>query len=198
VIARLRSQRGATLIELLVTILVGTALAAAVLIIFQSGLLGANSRQSQGRAQSAARLAVDRFVRDARQALSPDGGTTAPVAAASSTSVEFYVDPNRSATATTTSPTRVRYSLSGTQFVRQVYSGGAWSTAEVLAQPVMNTASTPVFTAFDESGTAMASPVSSPADVSAFRIDLLLGQKTGASSTTTELTTDVTLRNAVD
>ena len=56
------------------------------------------------------------------------------------------MDNNRSITATTAAPVRVRYRLSGTNFVRQVLTGATWSPEDVLASGVANGA-TPLFTA---------------------------------------------------
>ena len=189
-----RRQRGFTLVELLVTMVVGSVLGAITLAFFTSGLDSATSRVSQADAQDAARLAIERFARDVRQATSPDGGTQPPILSATSTAVELYVDTRRSATATTPSPSRVRYQLSGTELVRQVDAGTGYGSPEVLAEPVQN-GSTPIFSAFDASGAALGSPVISPAGVRGFTVELLVGQRNGATSTTTRLRSEVALRN---
>lgn len=188
--SRAAHQDGYSLIELLVAMVLVGVVAAAVYASFMSGVEASSSRDSQARAQNDARMAMEEFTRDVRQAVSPDG-LVAPVAAApTSTSVELWVDNNRSITATTASPVRVRYRLSGTNLVRQVYSGAAWSAEEILAQAVAN-GSTPLFTAVDVDGAA----TSIPGAVATISLRLILGDRSGRAGTTTELMADATLRN---
>jgi prepilin-type N-terminal cleavage/methylation domain-containing protein len=189
-VRRRRRAAGFTLIEMLVTVAVGSVLAAAITAFMVSGLTATDSRQSQARAQDALRLAVDRFTRDARQAVSPNGSTP-PIISVSATSVEMYVDASRVATTASPTPKKVRYQLSGTQLVRQEAPlTGSYGGASVLAQPVVN-GTTPIFSATDVDGVA----TTDLDEVAALSIDLIVGQKTGKSATSTELSTDVTLRN---
>jgi prepilin-type N-terminal cleavage/methylation domain-containing protein len=183
-------QGGFTLVELLVAMVLVGVVATAVYASFISGVEASSSRDLQARSQNSARGAIDEFTRDVRQAVSPDG-IAAPVAAApAATSIELWVDNNRSITATTAVPVRVRYRLSGTNFVRQVLTGSTWSPEEVLASGVANGA-TPLFTAVDVNGAATAIPGA----VATISLRLILGDRAGRASTTTELQADVTLRN---
>lgn len=183
-------QAGYTLIELLIAMILAGIVATGVYASFMSGVEASSSRDSQARAQNAARMAMEEFTRDVRQAVSPDGLAPPVAAAPTATSVELWVDNNRSLTATTASPKRVRYRLSGTSFVRQVYSGTAWSAEEVLAESVVN-GSTPLFTAVDAGGIATAIPGA----IATISLRLILGDRSGRASTTTELMADATLRN---
>jgi prepilin-type N-terminal cleavage/methylation domain-containing protein len=183
-------QGGFTLVELLVAMLLVGVVAAAVYASFISGVEASSSRDTQARAQNDARGALDEFTRDVRQAVSPDG-LIAPVAAApTATSIELWVDNSRSITATTATPVRVRYRLSGTNFVRQVLTGTTWSAEEVLAPGVAN-GSTALFTAVDIDGAATVIPGA----VATISLRLILGDRSGRASTTTELQADATLRN---
>jgi prepilin-type N-terminal cleavage/methylation domain-containing protein len=183
-------QDGFTLIELLVAMVLVGVVAAAVYASFISGVEASSSRDTQARAQNDARMAMEEFTRDVRQAVSPDG-LVAPVAAApTATSIELWVDNNRSPTATTAAPKRVRYRLSGTNFVRQVLTGTTWSVEDVLASPVVN-GSTALFTAVDVNGAA----TTIPGAVATLSLRLILGDRSGRAGTNTELQADVTLRN---
>lgn len=183
-------QGGFTLVELLVAMVLVGVVATAVYASFISGVEASSSRDLQARSQNSARGAIDEFTRDVRQAVSPDG-VIAPVAAApAATSIELWVDNNRSLTATTAVPVRVRYRLSGTNFVRQVLTGSTWSPEDVLASGVANGA-TPLFTAVDVNGVATAIPGA----VATISLRLILGDRAGRAGTTTELQADVTLRN---
>jgi prepilin-type N-terminal cleavage/methylation domain-containing protein len=183
-------QNGFTLVELLVAMVLVGVVATAVYASFISGVEASSSRDSQARAQNDARMAMEEFTRDVRQAVSPDG-IVAPVAAApTSTSIELWVDNNRSLTATAAAPKRVRYRLSGTNFVRQVLTGTVWSAEEILAPAVAN-GSTALFTAVDVNGAA----TTIPGAVATISLRLILGDRAGRASTTTELQADATLRN---
>lgn len=183
-------QGGFTLVELLIAMVLVGVVATAVYASFISGVEASSSRDTQARAQNDARAAVDEFTRDVRQAVSPDG-LIAPVAAApTATSIELWVDNSRSLTATTATPVRVRYRLSGTNFVRQVLTGSTWSAEDVLAPGVVN-GSTALFTAVDINGAATVIPGA----VATISLRLILGDRSGRASTTTELQADATLRN---
>ena len=94
--ARLRQsaaarQGGFTLVELLVAMVLVGVVATAVYASFISGVEASSSRGTQARAQNDARMAMEEFTRDVRQAVSPDG-IIAPVAAApTATSIELWV-----------------------------------------------------------------------------------------------------------
>ena len=183
-------QRGFTLVELLIAMVLVGVVATAVYASFISGVEASSSRDLQARTQNSARGAIDEFTRDVRQAVSPDGIIPPVAAAPTATSIELWVDNNRSLTATTATPVRVRYSLSGTNFVRQTLSGTTWSTEDVLASGVAN-GSTALFTSVDINGAATVIPGA----VATISLLLILGDRAGRATTTTELQADVTLRN---
>jgi hypothetical protein len=181
--------------------------AAALYGFFFAGVDATRTHDSQARAQSDGRTAIDRFVREARQAVSPDDGLTAPIIAVTPTSVEMYVDTARTASATSPRPQKVRYSVVGGQLVRErstpigstpPFAYGGYGGREVLIENVRN-GSTPLFRAVTEQGVLMASSVTGPSarDIAQISVRLLIGQRTGNTATTLELTTDVALRNAV-
>jgi prepilin-type N-terminal cleavage/methylation domain-containing protein len=183
-------QGGFTLVELLIAMVLVGVVATAVYASFISGVEASSSRDLQARTQNSARGAIDEFTRDVRQAVSPDGIIPPVAAAPTATSIELWVDNNRSLTATTATPVRVRYRLSGTNFVRQTLSGTTWSTEDVLASGVAN-GSTALFTSVDINGAATVIPGA----VATISLRLILGDRAGRATTTTELQADVTLRN---
>ena len=183
-------QGGFTLVELLIAMVLVGVVATAVYASFISGVEASSSRDLQARTQNTARAAIDEFTRDVRQAVSPDGLIPPVAAAPTATSIELWVNNNRSLTATTAAPVRVRYRLSGTNFVRQVLTGTTWSAEDVLASGVAN-GSTALFTAVDINGAATVIPGA----VATISLRLILGDRSGRASTTTELQADATLRN---
>ena len=145
--------------------------------------------------------------RDIRQAISPDGGVTTPVISLSPTSLQLYVDPSRSTSATVPRPQMVRYTITAGQLVREVanpvgaaapFTYGSFAQSEVVVENVANGA-TALFSAVTEEGAALpASPTASQLrDVAQISLRLLVGQKTGNKASTLELDTDVALRNAL-
>jgi len=202
-----RGQRGFTLIELLMGIALSSIFALGLFAFFFSGVDSARTHESQARAQAGGRLALDRMAADIRQAISPDGGVTAPVVSLSPTVLELYVDPSRTTSATTPRPQKVRYTFASGTLTREAvdpvgasapFSYGSYAQAETLVDKVANT-STPLFSAVDEDGTAIpATPTAAQLrDVAQILLKLQIGQKTGNKATTLELDTDVALRNAL-
>jgi hypothetical protein len=189
--------------ELLMVIAVSTAFSVGLYAFFFAGLDAANTDQSQTKAQTGLRQTMELFTRDARQSVSPDDGIGGGIFSLSSTSIVINVDPNRDPSATTPRPQRVRYQLVGTQLLRDVaqpigsappYSYTAFGPPVVMAEPMQNGA-TPLFQGFTEQGVALSTPVAQTRDIKTVRIHLIVGHKTGNKATTTELSTDVTLRN---
>lgn len=199
-----RGQAGFTLTELLMAIALFLILGGGLYAAFFSGSDAASGQRSQLSAQADSRTTLDRMSRELRQAISPDDGVTPPVSALSSTSVVFYTDLDRDPADSGTRPVRVRYSVVSGQLVREVvpptgasapYTYGAYGPPVVMADDVRT--STPVFQALTAQGDPLTSPVAQPRDIATVRITLSLGQRTQSKSTTTELTTDVTLRNPI-
>lgn len=201
------TQRGFTLTELLMGIALSSIFALALFGFFFSGVDSARTSESQARAQADGRTAIDRFVRDARQAVSPDGGLTPPIIAVSGTSIEMYVDPSRALAATTPRPQKVRYSIVANQFIREVadpsgatapFVYGGYGRPEILLEKLSNNL-IPAFSTARADGSALPSVPNATElrDVAQISIRLLVSQKTGNAATTLELTTDVALRNAL-
>jgi prepilin-type N-terminal cleavage/methylation domain-containing protein len=202
-----RDQRGFTLTELLIGIVLSSIFALGLFAFFFSGIDSARTTESQARAQMDGRATVDRLERDIRQAISPDKGTTSPVIALSPTSLELYVDPARTVSATVPRPQKVRYSIVANQLIRQTadpvgaaapFTYGAYGASDVLVDALGNGA-IPAFTGTTVDGTVLpATPSAAEVrDIAQISIRLLVSQKTGNSATTLELTTDVALRNPV-
>lgn len=196
---------GFTLIELLMTIAISSAFAVGLYAFFFAGIDANRTHQSQSQAQDGLRRAMEVFSRDARQAISPDDGINGGIMSLTATKIVMHVDPNRDPGSTFPRPLRVTYELVGNRLERVTqqpigstppftYSG--LSSPDVLLEPVQNGAK-PIFQGFTEQNVNMGSPVSQPRDIKTIRITLVAGQKTGAAPTTTELTTDVTLRNTL-
>lgn len=202
-----RAQAGFTLVELLMGIILMSIFALALYGFFFAGLDSARSHQVTALAQSNARTAIDRLVREARQAISPDDRLTAPIASITPTSVEMYVDPQRSTSTLAPRPYKVRYSIVGNQLIRDAsapvgasapFTYGPYTSPEVLAEDVRNGA-IPLFSSITAQGDAMPATVSGPQtrDIAQISVRLIVGQRTGNAATTLELTTDVSLRNAI-
>lgn len=203
------------MMELLVGMVVASIFTAALLEFMISGTSNFTSQRTHSEALRDGQGAADRFSRDLRQAVSPDG-VIEPLAQVTSTSVTFYVDTRRDPAATTPIPSLVRYSVTSTgEFVREeqrptglvapfTYSG-TWSVPDVLVTGVANASGPAVFSAYRNGdavtplGAAIATPVGtgSLALVATIQVRLQIAQKTGAADTITEITTDATLRNHV-
>jgi type II secretory pathway component PulJ len=199
------SSPGFTMVELLMTIGISMGFALGLYAFFFAGIDANRTHESQARAQDSLRLTMEKFTRDVRQAVSPDDGINGGIMALDASKVVMHVDPNRDPSATFPKPLRVTYALNAGRLERSVqlpigatppYSYGPSSPAEILIPSVQNGA-TPIFQAFTEQNVNLGSPVTRTRDIKTVRITLIAGQKTGNTPTTTELTTDVTLRNTL-
>jgi prepilin-type N-terminal cleavage/methylation domain-containing protein len=207
-VSRLRDRQGGfTLIELLMGIALSSIFALALFSFFYAGVDSARTSESQARAQADGRTAIDRFVRESRQAVSPNGGLTPPIIALGPTSVEMYVDPSRDATSKIPRPYKVRYSIVADQLIRDSaapvgavapYSYGSYVRPEVLIEKLANGA-TAAFSGAAGDGTALPATPNAVQlrDMAQMTIRLIVAQKTGNAASTLELTTDVSLRNAI-
>lgn len=204
--ARRRSQSGFSLMELLMGIVLTGIFSLALYGFFFSGVDSARTHESQARAQSEARLSIDRFAREVRQAVSPDDGLTAPVISLSPTVIELYIDPSRVATATTPRPEKVRYSIVADQLIRESsapvgttwpFSYGAYAKRTVMVEDLQQGA-VPAFRAITRQGVSLpATPAATQMrDIAQVSVRLVVSQRTGNAATTLELNTDVALRNA--
>ena len=200
-------QEGFTLAEILVTMVVGLVFAAGLSTFFLGGLHAFSTQRSQSEADINARNALLRFTQDVRQAITPDDGQSAPILSLDSTSVVLYSEVDNRAGGVTTAPRpkKVEYKLVGTQLIRSsaepigvspTLSWGSYSVINPVAENVLN-GSNAAFTAYDFKGLQIPLPITNPKRIATIRIRLLIGQKVGASNTTTETATDVTLRNFI-
>ncbi len=203
---RARREGGFTLVELLMGIIIAAIFGLALYGFLDSGVLSASTHQSQALAQSEARTGLDRLSRELRQAVSADGGITPPVQSLAPLVLVFHVDNNRSAASVTPRPQRVRYQVVAGDLTREVadpvgtappYTYGAYRAPEVIVRGIANTAATPMFTATTAEGAAMAATITAPttASLATVTVRLLVNHRTGRSTSTLELTTDVSPRN---
>ena len=187
-------------------IVIASILAGGLYAFFFAGTEAARSHETVARAQSGGRLAIERFTRDVRQAISQDEGAAPPVESVGATSLVMFVDPNRDVAALEPRPQRVRYALVGDDLVREraapvgaaaPFSYGSYGGREVLVEGLRN-GSTAIFAARGLAG-ALANPVSGPAarQIELLSIRLVIGVRSGNASSTTEITTDVALRNKI-
>lgn len=204
---RSRGQGGFTLIELLMGVILASIFAIALFSFFFAGVDRVRSQESQARAQMTGRTAMDRLVREARQAISPDEGLTPPVISLSPTNLEMYVDPSRATSSTVPRPEKVRYAIVANQLIREFavpvgvtapFTYGSYRGREVLIERLVNDV-TPAFRGVTTEGVLMpATPAPTQLrDIAQISVRLLISQRTGNAATTLELNTDVALRNAV-
>jgi prepilin-type N-terminal cleavage/methylation domain-containing protein len=204
-----RDESGFTLIEILVTMAVAAVFATGLSAFFVNGLNVFSTQRSQSIADIGARRAMQTFVRDVRQAITPDSGQSAPIVSLDATSVVLYSEvSNRvasSATPVLPKPQKVEYRLVGTTLVRSsavpigvppTLSWGPYTVVDELASDVQN-GSNAVFAAYDFRGLQLALPITNTKRIATIRIRIQLGQKTGASKTKTEIATNVSLRNFI-
>jgi type II secretory pathway pseudopilin PulG len=201
------ASSGFTLVELLVGLVLAMIFALALFGFFFAGMDRVRTHESQARAQMDGRTALDRLVRETRQAISPDDGLTPPVISLTATTLEMYVDPSRSATSLTPRPEKVRYSIVGNQLIRESsspvgasppYAYGPYARREVLIPALANGAVAAFRATTNEGYLLPATPAPTQLrDIAQISVRLMVAQKTGNAATTLELTTDVALRNAV-
>jgi prepilin-type N-terminal cleavage/methylation domain-containing protein len=204
--ARRRARSGGfTMVELLMAIAISSGFAIGLYAFFFTGIDANRTHQSQSQAQDGLRRTMETFTRDVRQAVSPDDGINGGIMSFSATKIVMHVDPNRDPSATFPKPLRVTYELAGGRLERRTqqpigsippFSYGVPSAPEVFVDSIQNGAK-PIFEAFTEQNVNLGSPVTQPRDIKTIRVTLVAGQKTGNTPTTTELTTDVTLRNTL-
>ncbi len=199
-------QAGFTLTELLVGIVIGTIFMLAIFEFFDSSLQTYTGHQNVALAQAQARETMNELTGQLRQAVSPDNGITPPVVALSPTEIEFYADMDRSPTELVPKPEEFLYEISNGNLVRQIaqpvgatppYTYGAFSSAETLVTSIANTTSTPLFSAVNDAGTALAASITAPTtvDIAQITVNMLVGYAIGNTTAQYALTTDVVPEN---
>lgn len=199
------AEAGFTLVELLITIIVGGIFATGLFAFFFAGTDASRTHESQARSQADARGAIDRMTREIRQAISPDGGVTPPITRMSPTELVMFVDNSRAVGTVVPRPTRVRYLLVAGDLIREsalpnaatppAYSA-TYTGRDVVVAGAGN-GSIPLFTGVEAGGSTLAATLDSPQTraIQQVTIRLLARYRTGNSPKDLEFTTDVTLRN---
>jgi prepilin-type N-terminal cleavage/methylation domain-containing protein len=201
-----RQQAGFTLMELLIGIVVGTIFMLAIYGFFDASFQSYTGHQDQALAQAQARDAMNELTSQLRQAVSPDNGITPPVVNLSPTQIEFYADMNRSLSEVVPKPQEFLYQISNGQLLRQIsspvgaappYTYGAFSSAETLVSSIANTTSTPLFSAVNASGAALAASITAPATagIGLITVNVLVGYAIGHATEQYSLSTDVAPQN---
>lgn len=199
------AQAGFTLVELLITIIVGGIFATGLFAFFFAGTDASRTHESQARSQADARGAIDRMTREIRQAVSFDGGVTPPITKLSPTELIMYVDNSRAVGTVVPRPTRVHYMLVAGDLIREIALPSAATppaysaayTGRDVAVAGAGNGSIPLFTGVEAGGSTLAATLNSPQtrSIQQVTIRLLSRYKTGNSPKDLEFTTDVTLRN---
>jgi prepilin-type N-terminal cleavage/methylation domain-containing protein len=176
--ARLRSEAGFSLVELLTTMILMGILLPALALMLTTTIHWTSESQEESSLQTEARAALDRMTSEIRQAYS--GDTSWPITAISSTSITFLT-PDRSVPAADGSDpfhvVKVQYQLTGGKLQRASWT--STNTTPSLTAPTWTFPNTPVkwitvlgsvknaslFTFKDVNGTTITTPASAVREV---------------------------------
>ncbi len=197
------TQKGFTIIELLISIAIITALTVSVTSFQRDVFYLNNTLQSSLNAQLDARHVVKIAVAELRKA-SPSSLGAYPIELASSTGITFYSDIDSDG-----QKEKVRYYLSGTTIKKGViapsgnpltYSSANEKTTTLINSVVAST-TVPLFQYYSSTYTGTTSPLSIPVDVSTVRlikITVIIDNNPAHSPAPIIITSQVTLRNVKD
>jgi prepilin-type N-terminal cleavage/methylation domain-containing protein len=191
-----REQEGVTLTELLIVISLLSVVVIASYLLFDAVSNMADFIEARSRASDQTRLAMERIVRELRQAQEISEGGGAFAANMMATDMAFYADVDRS----TLAPERVRYRLSGSQLLRSVsysptqfppYGPYPTTATETVVASMMDTATTPIFVGKDiNEATSTARGL-----ISSVEIRLRNGATAGRRTAYVEMTSKVKVRS---
>ncbi len=198
-----RFSRGFTLVELVVSIAIFTALAL-LIGLFGKDIFSFNSYiQADLGAQMEGRRAITRMVSEMRE-MSPSSLGAYPIAVAATSSITFFSDID-------TEPLKeqVRYYIQGEKVLKSVikpagvplvYDAGS-AVITTVASSIANSTSTPFFEYYDTNYAGTSTPLSIPvniSDVKLVKINILLSRKSSMSAVPLLITSQVTPRNLKD
>lgn len=198
----LATQRGFTVLQLVIWIGIASMVAVAALNVQRSvwslNRIASNSITSQADARKAFKIMSAEI-----RSLSPSSLGAYPIEAASSNSITFFADIDND-----NIKERVRYYVSGTNLRRGIVeptgspltynSGNEVSTT--LVQYLSNGA-TPYFSYYDSSYTGSSAALSSPINLTAVRlvkIQLIIDKNAASAPVPITMTTQISLRNIKD
>lgn len=195
--------------ELMVGTVISVILMLALFAFMDNATNSYQSRQNLAIAQQQTRSAMNQLSEQLQEAVSPDNGVTPPIVALTPTEIEFYADTSMSATELTPKPDEFLYEISGGNLVRQFatptgasppYTYSGFSSAETLVSNVTNSTTLPMFTAYGETGSALAASLASPATVGIARVHVSMAAsyQTGTKANTLTLQTDVVPENPTE
>jgi prepilin-type N-terminal cleavage/methylation domain-containing protein len=205
-------DRGISLVELLVAMMVGSILLAGVATVFIGTLRAVRTVNVKTASAADVRLGMESMSRTLRVAVQP-AGTDAAVVSATSSSVSFYALLNRTGAAATAqpTPTLVEYAWNGTCVTeaqtpaRTVTSPPAtgpfyaWDTGR-QSRCVFRTAVAPVFTYYGDGVTTTALDLTAGAtraDIESVQVVLTAKDAANSDVSPVVSTARVTLRNVV-
>ncbi len=198
----MRTARGFTLIELIITATIFAMVAVLLGTLTSAGLRTWNQNRAQADAQENARTALAQVSKLIREATSADNGSYA-IAAASNQSLTFFGDWDNNG-----SHDQIHLFLQGTQLKLGVIAPtGAPATypagnevVRVLTNNVQNGA-TAVFSYYDENFTGSQAALIAPVNIPAIRIvhlKLIIDADTAQAPSALTLETSVSFRNLKD
>lgn len=185
-------ERGFTLIETLVAMLVFTIFAATVTQIYVSMVRQENGSETRFSNTGEAQTIMDRLTSELRSATycTCGGSQQTPIASGDGDDITFYASLGGS-----TGPTKIQFQLSGTSLTETdtPASGGAaptWSftgpaTTSILNPTIGNSSSSPLFTYYTSAGGTLTTPLSSAQTVAVESIGVNLVVGNGSASTAT-------------
>jgi prepilin-type N-terminal cleavage/methylation domain-containing protein len=192
-----RDQEGVTLTELLIVISLLSVVVIAAYLLFDAVSGMADLVEAKSRATDQTKLAMERIIRELRQAQEIQDGGGAFAANLLPTDMSFYANVDRSSEA----PELVRYRQSGVRLLRsvryatvQVPPYGTYLPAtptETVVLSMMDLAITPVFAGLNTSETVTADK----ALISSVEIKLKNGATAGRRTSYCEMTTKVKVRS---
>ncbi|CAN5764503.1 hypothetical protein BH11PAT2_BH11PAT2_03280 [soil metagenome] len=190
-------SRGFTLVELLTVISILTVVMLALTSIIRSFYINNEYLLERTASLDSSRRGVSDSITTIREASYGDDGSY-PIAEAATSSITVYANVDSD------SPVeKVRYYLLGSNFYKTVYEATGtppvYSATPVstttIATYVRNTATTPLFTYYDSSGTQLSTTSTNLASISSVQVSLLVDLNPNRAPNVFTLTQSATLRN---
>lgn len=190
-----RSNKGMTLIELLVTISIITVVTGALMGIIQSFYKDNDYLIEETASLANARSGIDKTVYNIRQATYGDDGSY-PITTAGTSTLTIYADADHGSDVE-----KLQYSLvNGTLYQYMTYATGSPPTytgtqsTTTVATYVQNSAD-PIFTYYDKAGNQLSSTSTNIASISSVRVNLEIDLNPNRAPNLFTLSEVATLRN---